>query len=138
MAGKLLVSIPIVLAGLGLGRIFRGGSHAEELAAMLQLFFAIAIAQEAVIANAMESVGENVEQESPNELLGGEGHDLLLMVVAIVPPLELDLPVFDIYDALIGNRDPMGVAADVVHYLLGAGEGCFGVDDPFFVAEGAR
>lgn len=30
-----------------------------------------------------------VEEESPNELLGGEGHDLLLMVAAIVPPLEL-------------------------------------------------
>jgi hypothetical protein len=29
-----------------------------------------------------------VEEESPNELLG-EGHDLLLIVVAIVPPLEL-------------------------------------------------
>jgi hypothetical protein len=28
-------------------------------------------------------------EESPNELLGGEGHDLLLMVAAIVPPLEL-------------------------------------------------
>jgi len=30
-----------------------------------------------------------VEEESPNALLGGEGHDLLLMVAAIVPPLEL-------------------------------------------------
>ena len=37
---------------------------------------------------------------------------------------------------MIGNRDPVGVAADVVHHLLGAGEGRLGVDDPFHIAHG--
>jgi len=37
---------------------------------------------------------------------------------------------------MIGNRDPVGVAADVVHHLLGPGEGCLGVDDPFHIAHG--
>ena len=101
---------------------------------MLQLFFAVSIAQEAVIANAVESTGENVEEESPDELLGEEGHDFLLIVVAIVPPLELDPPVFDIHDPMIGNGDSMRVAADVVHHLLGSGEGRFRVDDPFDIA----
>ena len=36
-----------------------------------------------------EFVGENVEEEPPDELLGEEGHDLLLIVVVIVPSLEL-------------------------------------------------
>ena len=103
---------------------------------MLQLFFAVSIAQEPVIANTVESTGENVEEESPNELLGGERHDFLLIVVAVVPPLELDLPVFDFQDPMIGNRDPVGVAADVVHHLLGAGEGRLGVDDPFGMVQG--
>lgn len=103
---------------------------------MLQLLFAVSIAQEPVIANAVESTGENVEEESPNELLGGESHDFLLIVVAVVPPVELDLPVFDLHDPMIGNRDPVGVAADVVHHLLGAGEGRLGVDDPFHIAHG--
>jgi hypothetical protein len=100
------------------------------------LLFAVAIAQEPVIANAVESTGEKVEEKSPNELLGGESHDFLLMVVAVVPPVELDLPVFDIHDPMIGNRDPVGVAADVVHHLLGSGERRLGVDDPFQVAHG--
>ena len=90
---------------------------------MLQLFFAVSIAQEPVIANTVESTGKNVEEESPNELLGGERHDFLLIVVAVVPPLELGLPVFDFQDAMIGNRDPVGVAADVVHHLLGPAKG---------------
>jgi hypothetical protein len=81
---------------------------------MLQLLFAVSIAQEPVIANAVESTGENVEEESPNELLGRERHDFLLIVVAVVPPVELHLSVFDLQDPMIGNRDPVGVAADVV------------------------
>jgi hypothetical protein len=101
---------------------------------MLQLLFAVSIAQEAVIANAVESTGENVEEESADELLGRESHDFLLIVVAVVPPVELDLPVFDIHDPMIGNRDPVRVAADVVHHLLGSGEGRLGVDDPLRVA----
>jgi hypothetical protein len=77
---------------------------------MLQLLFAVSIAQEPVIANAVESTGENVEEESPNELLGRERHDFLLIVVAVVPPVELHLSVFDLQDPMIGNRDPVGVA----------------------------
>ena len=103
---------------------------------MLQLLFAVSIAQEPVIANAVESTGENVEEESPNELFGRESHDFLLAVVAVVAPVELHLPVFDLQDPMIGNRDPVGVAADVVYHLLGPGEGRLGVDDPFHMAHG--
>lgn len=136
VTGELLVAIPVVLVWLGLRRVWVGRSDAQELAAMLQLLFAVSIAQEPVIANAVESTGENVEEESPNELLGRERHDFLLIVVAVVAPLELDLPVFDLQDPVIGNGDPMGVAADVVHHLLGAGERRLGVDDPFRMAHG--
>src|ERR1035438_3467650 len=111
VSGELLVAIPVVLVWRRAGV---ASSHAQELAAMLQLLFAVSIAQESVIANAVESTGENVEEESPNELLGRERHDFLLIVVAVVPPVELHLSVFDLQDPMIGNRDPVGVAADVV------------------------
>ena len=89
---------------------------------MLQLLFAVSIAEEPVIANAVESTGENVEEESPDELLRREGHGFLLIVVTIVPPLELHLSVFDIEQSMVGNRDSVGVAAQVVHHLLRSGE----------------
>jgi hypothetical protein len=133
VTGELLVAFPVVLVWLGLGRAWGGRSHAQELAAMLQLLFAISIAQEPIIANAVKPTGENVEEESPNELLGRERHDFLLIVVAVVPPLELDLAVFDLQDPMIGNRDPVGVAADVVHHSLGASEGRLGINDPFHI-----
>src|SRR5208337_492904 len=133
--GLFLVSLTIVLAGLRLGRAFVGRSHAQELAAMLQLLFAVSIAEEPVIANAVESTGENVEEESPDELLRRESHGFLLIVVTVVPPVELDLSVFDIQQSMVGNRDSVGVAAQVVDHLLRSGEGRFGVDDPFQVVQ---
>jgi hypothetical protein len=98
---------------------------------MLQLLLAVSIAHEPVVAGAVESTGEHVKQESPDELLGRERHDLLLIVISIVPPVEIDLPVFDTHDPMVGNRHPVSVAPDVVHHLLGSGEGRLGVDDPF-------
>src|SRR5271166_5349239 len=109
VTGELLVSITIVLAGLRLGRALVGRNHAQQLAAMLQLLFAVSIALEPVIANAVESTGENMEEESPDELLGREGHDFLLIVIAVVPPVELDLPVLDIQQSMVGNRDPVEI-----------------------------
>jgi len=105
---------------------------------MLQLLFAVSIAEESVIANAVESTGENVEEESPDELLRREGHGFLLIVVTIVPPLELHLSVFDIQQSMVGNRDSVGVAAQAVHHLLRSGEGRFGVDDHFRSCSGSR
>src|SRR5262245_17102480 len=90
-----LVSITICYAWQGLGRDFVERSHFQELAAVPQLLLAVSIAQEAVVPNAVKSAGENVEEESPDELLRREGHSFLPIVVSVVPPLEFDLPVFD-------------------------------------------
>src|SRR5215831_5380657 len=96
VAGELLVSVTIVRVWLRLGRTFVGRSHAQEMSAMLQLLFAASLAQEPVVADAMESRGEDVEEESPDELHGRERHDFRLIVVAVVAPVEGDLAVFDI------------------------------------------
>src|SRR5712691_1987680 len=66
------ISITIVLWCRGLGRTLIWRSHTEKLTAMLQLLLAVAIAQKSVVANAMESPGQDVKQESPDELVGRE------------------------------------------------------------------
>src|SRR6266550_6068619 len=75
-----------------------------------------------------------MKQESPDEFLGREGHGLLLIVVAIVSPVEFHLTAFDIDDPMIGDGDPVRVAANVVHHLLWSGEGRLGVHDPVYVS----
>jgi hypothetical protein len=47
------------------------------------------------------------------------------------PPEKFHLPVFDIHDLMIGNSNSVGLATDVVHYLLRASERWLGVDHPF-------
>src|SRR5450631_1048294 len=68
---ELFVSITIVRAWRRWRRAFVG-SYAQELAAIVQLLLAVSIAQKPAIANAVESTGENVKEESPNELFGRE------------------------------------------------------------------
>src|SRR5215472_11566186 len=85
-----LVAIAVVIGrfaggGLGLG-------HAEQLAAARQLLLAIAIAQEAVVADALEAIGQNMEQEAADEFLGGEGHRPPASPRRIVLPAEANLP----------------------------------------------
>jgi hypothetical protein len=50
-----------------------------------------------------------MKQESPDEFLGREGHGLLLIVVAIVSPIEFHMTAFDIDDPVIGDGDPVRV-----------------------------
>jgi len=59
-------------------------------------------------SRAVEPARQNMEQESPGELVCREGHGFLWIVVAIVPPLEFHLAVFDTDDPMIGNGDPVG------------------------------
>src|SRR5215471_6208825 len=114
VAGKLLVSVTIVRVWLRLGRAFVGRSHTQEMSTMPQLLFAASIAQEPIVADAMESRGEDVEEESPDELLGRERHDFRLIVVAIVAPVKCDLPVFDIYVAMNATPAAIGAPAQLV------------------------
>ena len=57
-------------------------------------------------------------------------------MIAVVAPAEADLSVVDGEEAVVGDGDEVGVAAEVVEDLVGAGEGGLGVDDPLGLAEG--
>jgi hypothetical protein len=72
-----------------------------------------------------------VEKESADEFLGREGHGFLLTFVSVVLPSEVDLTTFDVLEAIIGDGHTVGVAADVIQYLLRAGERRLGIDHPF-------
>jgi hypothetical protein len=76
-----------------------------------QPFRSMAIGEEAEVTNAMEAVGQGVEQEAPDELVGLQTHGLYGAVVAIVLPGEGDIFVVATLDAAVGDGDAMGVAA---------------------------
>src|SRR5271157_4619983 len=78
-----------------------------------------------------------VDEEASHELADAEAHDFALATaaLAIVLPAETDMGLVEIDQAAVGDGDAMRVAREIGQDLLGAGEGFFGIDDPFGLAQ---
>ena len=61
--------------------------------------------------DALKARRQHVQQEPPDKLLSRQRHQLALAVLAIVPPVKRDLVVLKFHQAVVGNRDPMRIAA---------------------------
>ena len=71
-AGDFFVAVAIIGGGIAGRRL--GLWHGEKLTATGKLLLSAAIAKEAVITDAMEAIGEDVEEEATDELVGGQRH----------------------------------------------------------------
>lgn len=131
MVGTAWAIVIIVMA------IRRGRGHIEQASTECELVGAMGVSEEAVVANAMEAVRQHVEQEAPHELADVEAHDLALVTTAlpIVLPAETDIGLVKIEQAAVSDRDAMRVAREIGQDLLRTGEGLFGIDDPFALAQ---
>ena len=78
---------------------------------------------------------QDMKKEPSDKLVGLEGHSLLTVMVCIIPPEEGNLAVSEGEDAVITDRDPMGISAEVLKDPVGAIEGWFAIDDPLFMVE---
>ena len=63
---------------------------------MCQFLFPVSVAQEAVVADALEAVGQHVQQEAADKLFGLQYHRLLLGIVAIILVAECDVALRDV------------------------------------------
>src|SRR5262245_40474615 len=97
----------------------------------------MAVGEQAVVTDAMEAGWEDVEQEAAHELADVEAHDLaaLTAVLAIVLPAETDMGRVEIEQTAVGDRDAMRIAREIGQDLQRTGEGLFGIDDPFALAQ---
>ena len=93
------------------------------------------VGEEAEMADANEALGEQVKQETPQELIAREGHQFLLIVVGGVAPAKGNLALRQCDQAMVGDGDAVSVAAEILQHVLGSAEGWFGVDDPMFAEE---
>ena len=69
-------------------------------------------------------------QESLDELLGGNRHHLLLLLVSVVFPLEGNLTIFQCQQTPIRDSYAMSVASQILQHLLRAAKGGLGVNHP--------
>src|SRR5204862_8204953 len=107
------------IAGLALCR-----RHVEEPARSRNVLGAAAVGQETVVADAMESVGQYVNEEATDELVDGERHQLgaLAFLRSIVLPLEGHAGIVERDEPAVGDGVTVGVARQVSQYRLGPAE----------------
>jgi hypothetical protein len=83
-----------------------------------------------MMADADEATGQDVEQKPAEEGGGLErGESRGVPVGAILPP-EGDVVVLQRDETIVGEGDPIGIAAEVREDRLGAGQGRLAVHDP--------
>jgi hypothetical protein len=137
----------VLTAGAAVGRdrrMDRGPGTGEPIVVVFlgqqsssegDLVGADAVGEEAEVADADEALGQDVEQEASDELDAGEFHGLHARFCGAVLPSKADPFIVDVDDALVGDRNAVGVASEVLEDLGRAAEGGFGVDHPFLPAE---
>ena len=101
------------------------------------LEFALNISRrhQAEVADTDEAVGEYVEQEPPDKLLGSQSDEPVGAGVLVVPGTEGNRLAIKGEEPLVGDGHPVGVMAQVAEDIAGPAEGCFGVDDPLGSSE---
>ena len=87
------------------------------------------------MADADEAGRQGVKQEPPDKFIRWQSHNIALISVAAVAEGEGNVTVFDIEDAVVGNSDAVGVAAEVVEDFFRSAERRLGINDPTLLAE---
>jgi len=89
----------------------RQAGDVEECASRRDALGAVGGDKEAVITDAMETLGQHMQQEASDELVRAEPHHLpaARAVDAIVPPAERNRVVIGCNEAAVRDGDTMGV-----------------------------
>jgi|SRR5687768_2677957 len=114
---------------MGQGRI-----KIEKCSALRQHLFFRAVGQKAKVTDAHEAIGQNVKQEAADEFLGIKDDGLFSIPIFSISITQGDQALLDVEDAIVGESDAMGVAAEVIENGVRRAEGLFRIDDPVLSA----
>ena len=103
----------------------------KESVSVLEFGLNISRCHQAKMSNADKPVGQYVEEEAPDELLGRESDEPVRARVFVIPGTEGHRLPIKGKEPLVGNGYPVGVMAEVAEDMPGTTEGRFGVDHPF-------
>jgi len=82
------------------------------------------------VADADEATREYMQQETTQEFIDVKSEESLFVLVSGVSPAERDLVIQEGNEPPIGNRNAMGVSAEIAQHLIGSTEGRLAVDHP--------
>src|SRR5450631_2760260 len=90
--GELFVALAVV--DVLVGMIVGGGFLPQQFTDFGHVVFAVAIAEEAEVSDALQALGKNVQEETADEFVSFQRHDLVSRAVLVVFPVEGDLAIF--------------------------------------------
>lgn len=98
---------------------------------------ACGIGEEAVMANAVKAVRQNVKQEAADEVVAVKRYEAVavLAFTPIVLPLEGDAARLEGHEPAVGDGDAVGVAREIREHLIRPRERALGVDHPIVAME---
>ena len=105
-------------------RLFCGGWSSEQLARSRDVGGTVGFGKQPVVANAVKALGQDVDQEPADELVGCERHRPVASraIEPVILVLESDAVLVGRDEAAIGDGDAVGVARQIAQDLLGPGE----------------
>ncbi len=89
-----------------------------------------AAGEETEVPDADEATREYMQQEATQEFVHVQSQESLFVFVSGVSPAEGDLVVQEGSEPAVGNRNAMGVSAEIAKHLIGSAERRFAVDHP--------
>ena len=97
----------------------------------------VAIPVEAIVADAVLTFWQNVDQEPADELGSGQGHGFVSTgaIDAVILDAEGDAVIVHTDQTTVRDRHPVRVTRQISQHGFGSGEGFFGVDDPVDFAQ---
>lgn len=109
----------------------------EQGSDLCDVCFACEAGQQAIMPDAMEPIGPNVDQEATDKLRRSQAHDLLAIPAlnSLILPAEGNCIGIRADQTVVRDRDPMCVSAQIGQNRLGPAEWRFGVDHPFGFGE---
>jgi hypothetical protein len=109
--------------------------NAEEFLTQAQFGIPAPVAQDSVVPDLHEPIGEDVQEKAPDELRSIQSHGLDPVVVLAIPVSEGNLAALQLYQPVVRYSHPMGVPTKVIHHQLCPLERGFAVDHPLLSVE---
>ena len=87
-----------------------------QLFAERQLLRFIPVSKQSIMPDLHKPFGQDMKQEAPDKLHGGQRHDFFFSAIGIITPFKSDLSVSDMQDPVVGNGYPVSIPAKIMDH----------------------
>ena len=87
------------------------------------------------MADADESLRQDVKQESSDELVSRDGHRSHLVAAGVISPTEGHAFAIEADESVVGDGDTMSITTEIADDLFRPAEGGFGINNPILTKQ---